>query len=193
MVPSTFTGRAVISSDAALSDTSRRLTGIATRLSGIFAMVLVVTACNQQSPTQPDAVAQSTAGASQALRLGEADQGGRPLSTTLSGAEEVPGPGDPDGTGTAVITLNHGQGEVCFELTASNIAAATASHIHVAPAGVAGPVVVPLAPPTSGSSSGCISVDRELIKAIMQTPSEYYVNVHNAAFPGGAIRGQLTK
>lgn len=122
-----------------------------------------------------------------------AADGGRPLSTTLTGAAEVP-PADPDGSGTATITFNHGQGEVCFELTVSGIAPATAAHIHVAPAGVAGPVVVPLSPPTSGSSSGCVSgVDPDLIKNIIQHPEEYYVNVHNAEFPGGAIRGQLSK
>jgi hypothetical protein len=111
----------------------------------------------------------------------------------LTGAAEVPGPGDPDGSGTATITLNHGQGEVCWELTVSNIAPATAAHIHVAPAGVAGPVVVPLSPPTSGTSSGCANADRDLIKAIIQNPENYYVNVHNAAHPAGAVRGQLSK
>jgi hypothetical protein len=123
-----------------------------------------------------------------------ADDGGRPFSTTLAGAAEAPGPGDPDGSGTAFLTLNPGQGEVCFELTVSGIAPATAAHIHVAPAGVPGPVVVPLAPPTSGSSSGCVSgVSRDLIKAIIQSPESYYVNVHNADHPAGALRGQLSK
>lgn len=123
-----------------------------------------------------------------------AADGGRKFTTDLTGAAEVPGPGDPDGSGTASITLNPGQGEVCFELTVSDIAAATAAHIHVGPVGVAGPVVVGLAPPTSGSSSGCVSgVDRDLIKNILQHPEEYYVNVHNAEFPPGALRGQLSK
>jgi hypothetical protein len=122
-----------------------------------------------------------------------AADGGRPLATTMTGAAEVPGPGDPDGSGTASITLNPGQGQVCFELTVSAIATATAAHIHVGPAGVAGPVVVGLAPPTSGTSSGCVSADPELIKAIIQNPEEYYVNVHNADFPAGAVRGQLSK
>lgn len=123
---------------------------------------------------------------------GYASDGGRPFSTTLSGSNEVPGPGDPDGSGEVTLQLNPGLQQICFQLTVSDIAAATASHIHKAPAGVAGPVVVPLTPPpTSGSSSNCLSVDRDLILDIIQHPEEYYVNVHNADFPAGAIRGQL--
>ena len=120
-------------------------------------------------------------------------QDGRPLLTTLTGAAEVPGPGDPDGSGEAHITLNQGQGLVCFQLSVADIAPATAAHIHVGSVGVAGPVVVGLTPPTSGSSSGCVSADPDLIKAIRQNSEEYYVNVHNASFPAGAIRGQLSK
>jgi CHRD domain len=118
--------------------------------------------------------------------------GGAPQSATLSGAAEVPGPGDPDGSGSASLQLNPGQGEICYELTVANIAPATAAHIHVAAAGVAGPVVVPLAPPTSGSSSACAAVDRDLVLAILKNPAGYYVNVHNAEFPAGAVRGQLS-
>jgi hypothetical protein len=121
-----------------------------------------------------------------------AAHGGRPLSTTLTGAAEIGG-GDPDGSGSASITLNHGQGEICFELSVSGVAPVTAAHIHAAPAGVNGPIVVPLTPPTSGMSSGCTSADPDLIKAIIQHPENYYVNVHNAEFPGGALRGQLSK
>ena len=124
---------------------------------------------------------------------GAASAGGRPFSTTLSGAAEVPGPGDPDGSGTAMLTLNQGQGEICYELTVSGIATATAAHIHVGDSTVAGPVVVPLAAPASGTSSGCASVDPDLIKTIRQNPENYYVNVHNAEFPAGALRGQLSK
>jgi hypothetical protein len=124
---------------------------------------------------------------------GIAADGGRRFTVEMTGAAEAPNPGDPDGSGTAVFRLNYGQGEICYELTVSNIDPATAAHIHVAPVGEPGPVVVPLAAPTSGTSSGCASVDRDLIKAIIQNPDAYYVNVHNAAFPGGAVRGQLSK
>ena len=120
----------------------------------------------------------------------QADGGGRPLSTVLSGAEEVP-PADPDGSGTAVLRLNPGQQEICYQLQVTDIAQAGAAHIHKAPAGVNGPVVVPLAAPASGTSTACASVDRELVLAILTDPQDYYVNVHNADYPGGAIRGQL--
>ncbi len=105
----------------------------------------------------------------------------------------MPRPGDPDGTGTARVTLNRGQSEICFALTVANIAPATAAHIHEAPAGTAGPVVVGLTAPTSGTSQGCRTVDRELIDDILKDPSQYYVNVHNAPYPAGAVRGQLSK
>lgn len=118
---------------------------------------------------------------------------GRPLAAQLTGAAEVPGPGDPDGTGVAQLRLNQGQRTICYRLTVNAIAPATAAHIRAAPAGVAGPVVVPLAAPTTGTSEACATVDRALIKAIRQSPADYYVNVHNPEFPLGAVRGQLAR
>ena len=134
------------------------------------------------------------AGPASAAKLGVADQGGRLLTTTLTGAEEVPVPGDPDGTGFAAVTVNPGQRQVCYELSVSGIAPAMAAHIHEAPPGVAGPVVVPLSEvPSDGFSSGCKQVGRDLAKDILKNPADYYVNIHNAAFPDGALRGQLSR
>ncbi len=131
-----------------------------------------------------------------------AADGGRPLSTSLTGAEEcnamgVCGVGDPDGAGFAKLRLNPGQERICFTLNVSNIplpAGAAGVHIHEAPAGANGPVVVPLLPPgqpDAATESGCVTADRTLIKEIMRDPDEYYVNVHTTQFPAGAIRGQL--
>ena len=111
----------------------------------------------------------------------------------MTGAQEAPGPGDPDGTGTASFWINPGQEELCFVLEVQNIAPANAAHIHIAPPGVPGPVVIPLTPPTTGSSSGCVSADRQLLVAMLMDPSAYYVNVHNTDFQPGAIRGQLSR
>ena len=121
--------------------------------------------------------------------------GGHRRTAQLSGAAEVPGPGDPDGSGTATIRLSLEADEMCFDLTASNIGPATAAHIHEGAEGVAGEVVVPLDPaPAEGSSSGCLSdVDNALLQNIIENPEQYYVNVHNEEFPDGAIRGQLAR
>lgn len=120
-------------------------------------------------------------------------EGGRKLSTTLSGAAEVPGPGDADGTGAFSARVNPGKNEVCYTLTAEMIDAATGAHIHKAAVGAAGPVVVALDPPADGSSEACVTVSHEIAMALVKDPQDYYVNVHNAAYPGGAIRGQLAK
>lgn len=117
--------------------------------------------------------------------------GGRPFSTVLTGAAEVPGPGDPDGTGAAALTLNAGQKKVCFEIAVANIEAPLAAHIHEASADASGPVVVTLFSGAGSSLSGCVSADRRLIREIAADPGDYYVNVHNAEFAAGALRGQL--
>ena len=73
-------------------------------------------------------------------------------------------------------------------------AVAMGVHIHKAPAGANGPIVVGLLPagkPTAPTESGCVAADRMLILQIMRDPEAYYVNVHTTQFPGGAIRGQL--
>jgi len=126
------------------------------------------------------------------FRIG-ADEGDVEFSVGMSGAEEAPGPGDEDGTGMANITVNLFKRQVCFALMVSDIGPATAAHIHIAPPGEPGPVVVPLnPPPTDGSSRGCANnVDAQLLKNIVRHPERYYVNVHNEEFPAGAVRGQL--
>ena len=113
------------------------------------------------------------------------------LRTSLSGDEEVPGPGDPDGRGRAQIEINVADGTLCFDLFVRNIDPATAAHVHEAPMGVAGPVVVGLTAPSDGRSEGCVAVDPTLLAEIEANPSDYYVTVHNPAFPPGAVRGQL--
>jgi hypothetical protein len=129
------------------------------------------------------------------LALTSVAANGLTFTTSLAGAAERPSPGDPDGSGTATITLFPSTSEICWEIQVSGITLpATAAHIHEAPAGVPGPVVVPLsAPDASGFSSGCTSVERSQIVDILQDPEEYYVNVHNVDYPAGAVRGQLSR
>lgn len=118
--------------------------------------------------------------------VAEKQVGGKPLSATLTGAAEVMA-GDPDGMGMARLTINIGQGVICYDISASDIGSVTGVHIHEAPVGVDGPVVRVLS-----FGSDCVVVSRELAKDIVQNPADYYVNVHTDEFPSGAIRGQLS-
>jgi hypothetical protein len=111
------------------------------------------------------------------------------LEANMTGEQEVPGPGDPNGRGDAVIKVFRAR--VCYTLEVKQIAPATAAHIHVGFRGEAGPIVVPLNPPTDGSSSACVEIPRALSLELREHPARYYVNVHNNPFPDGAIRGQL--
>lgn len=115
------------------------------------------------------------------------------LKIDLTGGAEVPGPGDTDGKGTADLTLNLDKGEVCYDITASDIQAPTAAHIHAGAADKAGGVKVPFKKAADGSWKGCVPADKTLLNDIKTNPANYYVNVHTAEFPNGAIRGQLGK
>ncbi len=71
----------------------------------------------------------------------------------------------------------------------------TAAHIHQAPVGVAGPVVIDLSPihlaigPNAGYFSGSVPFSPALENALWS--SDLYINIHSTLFPGGEIRGQL--
>lgn len=118
---------------------------------------------------------------------------------TMKGNEEVPGPGDPNGKGDAVITLKKKKRKVCFDLTWEKLDGASAAHIHKGRKGVAGPIKVELFtadPELSGDASldDCVKhVKKRKIRKIKRHPGRYYVNVHNSIYPDGAIRGQLER
>jgi hypothetical protein len=115
------------------------------------------------------------------------------ITINLTGAEEVPGPGDEDAAGIAVVYLRTDSNEVCVDISVQNITLpATAAHIHQAPDGQSGPPVVTLtAPGADGLSSTCETVEATLMQELINNPQNFYVNVHNADFPDGAARGQL--
>ena len=118
----------------------------------------------------------------------------QPLATLRANlTTEVPGPGDPDGHGNAMVKVY--KAKVCYTLSVRGIKPATMAHIHKGAKGQTGPIVVPtdqssfnLPRPTS---SGCEAIPSSLSMKLRQNPSNYYVNVHNKPYPDGAIRGQL--
>ncbi|WP_293678353.1 CHRD domain-containing protein [uncultured Phenylobacterium sp.] len=101
---------------------------------------------------------------------------------------------DPDGMGHANFKVDTAKNEVCYDVSVEKIAAATAAHIHKGAAGASGPPVVMMkAPDAAGKVSGCATAAADVVQDIVAHPANYYVNVHNAEFGGGAIRGQLSK
>ena len=105
----------------------------------------------------------------------------------LSGANEVAA-GDPDGFGIATVIIDASTDTVSWSVLANNIETPlSGAHIHNGPAGVNGPVIVNF----SGMFSGNGLIDPDLALITQANAASFYVNLHNSAFPGGAIRGQL--
>ena len=120
------------------------------------------------------------------------------LEAHLDGRQEVPVAGGPavgDPTGRAVAHINAHGTQVGFAFAWVGIQP-TLGHIHKAPFGANGPVVVPLfgsaVPATVIAVAGTVNgVDAALVKDIAAHPAQFYTNLHTAQFPGGAVRGQL--
>ena len=127
----------------------------------------------------------------------------------LTGAAEVPTKGDPDGRGSVSIFGIDGDAKtLCYVLRVKGIdlpAEGVAAHIHKGAKGKSGPVVANLAGPVDGNAADCLTQGETLasgskafpskvkVAEILKNPENFYVNVHNPAFPGGAIRGQLSR
>ena len=131
------------------------------------------------------------------------------MVATLSGGEETPAPGVSTGaSGTAVVHVDAPNEELTVTLTVFNLPSTTsAAHIHVAPRGLAGPVVIDFPIPTGRTGDLSISFRAsrssfrprpeigiatmtDAIQAILT--GNAYVNIHTAANGAGEIRGQLT-
>jgi hypothetical protein len=146
----------------------------------------------------------TVAGVSLALAATVAAADSTKLKTALSGANEVPA-ADPDGRGSAEVVINAGQ--ACFDVKVHDTGTPNRGHIHKEAPGVNGPIVVTFfelrpgdAPATDprhdeleeGRLMRCVAVaDPALLADIAANPDDYYVNLHNTRFPGGAVRGQL--
>ncbi len=121
-------------------------------------------------------------------------------STKLNGNKEFPRPGDPNGKGQFTATLS--KDTLCYSFYAVKIGTAAAAHIHNAPAGASGAVIITLTPPTKSGVSACITAVPDAqdtsvtmsvseLAALKSSPHGFYVNAHTSGFPAGAVRGQL--
>lgn len=110
--------------------------------------------------------------------------------------------GDVDGTGIAVLRFDPDAGQVCYTIVARDIGAPQEPALGIGSAHIHGPL------PAGGIaidldtvfrstgtdtyvSTGCVAAGRAAIEAVLVNPERYYINVHNAEFPGGAVQGNL--
>jgi hypothetical protein len=125
-----------------------------------------------------------------------------------TGAAEVtaggtPNQGDPDGSAVGTVTLDNGTGSgntgfATLQLTLTNIDLTnlTGNHIHNAPANTTGAIVLDFGDPdtirTNNILSGTINgLSSATIDNVFANPTNFYYNIHNSTFPGGAVRSQL--
>lgn len=94
------------------------------------------------------------------------------------------------GSGSATVTIRVAKSELCFTLSVSGVQDVTAAHLHRVSTGA---VAVPLTAPTGGSSTGCVTVEKALLREIVASPGSFYVNVHTQLFSSGQVRGDLTR
>ena len=121
------------------------------------------------------------------------------LHAKLSAKNETTGSTSTAKGHTLIKVRNDGTIEFKTKILNKNHEMFVAGHIHQAPVGVAGPIVVPLfvspTPPTNArhiKQRGVATPNAGTTGAnLCANPSAYYVNYHTTAFPGGAIRGQL--
>ena len=138
-------------------------------------------------------------------------EGGSPFHLVLSGANEFNAAGapiNPHGDadrGTMTLSINPGREEVCWSVGEIELTAGEAlphvAHIHSAPEGLAGPVVIDIfggsapvpAPTEYPTGRHCVAASRDLLVDILSDPDAYYINLHNAQHPGGVMRAQLSR
>lgn len=129
------------------------------------------------------------------------------LATAMPAAAQFGGPPPAPNTGVPVFARLAGgnaggqftgvvdppKGQFCYILNVTGLEQPTAAHVHAGGQGENGAPVITLEAPAEGSSGGCQPIAADLASALLANPAGYYVNVHTAAQPDGALRGQLAK
>jgi CHRD domain len=109
------------------------------------------------------------------------------VSVKLTGDEEVP-PVKASGSGSGTIRIAS-DGAVSGSVTTTGVEG-TMAHIHQAPKGQNGPIIIPL---TKKGDTYSVPPGAKLNEAQMKAfkDGQLYVNVHTARNKGGEVRGQL--
>jgi len=113
------------------------------------------------------------------------------FTASAVGANETK-PGDPDASAEGSFRVDTAAGQFCYTVTANGLEDAAAMHIHQAPEGTDGPVVIPLDQTKLNGGETCTTAEAAVLEGILADPAGYYLNVHTPEFPAGAVRDQLS-
>lgn len=171
----------------------------AAALAAVALSVLALAGCGDDDDTDVSATEPATESStvpSVTSPTAPGEVGATTLTATLSGSKEVPGPGVADGVGSAELTIKGD--EVCYDLKATMGEEPTAAHVHQGADGASGPVVVDLSPSFEPGESAflaaaCTTPAAGQAAKLAADPGGFYVNIHTAEHPDGALRGQLAK
>jgi hypothetical protein len=121
-----------------------------------------------------------------AFVAGPAEASPSKFVATMRAEEVQPIPGPPGAKGTATVVADQAAGHVCYKLTYDGPGEVTAAHIHRGEKGINGPVTIPL-----DVKAECVNPDPAEIKALVDWPDGYYVEIHTILYQqNGAVRGQ---
>jgi CHRD domain-containing protein len=117
------------------------------------------------------------------------------ISAAMTASDETPAPkgdvGAAQGTFTGTLTKSDAGAVLTWQLSFTGLTGqAVAAHIHIAPRGTAGPVVVPLCAPCTSGVDGTANITPVVLDAIQNDRA--YVNVHTKTNPAGEIRDQVS-
>jgi hypothetical protein len=102
--------------------------------------------------------------------------------------------GSKTGSASGKIVIDTTKKTLCYSITTMGLTKVVEAHIHTGAKGIDGSDVVGLLPAKfNAKAATCVKVEAKLLSDIAMNPGMYYLNVHTAKYPDGAVRGQLSK
>jgi hypothetical protein len=153
------------------------------------AYAMTTTPSSSPHPDLVASVADFTSGSPTTVYL-EADLNGRNEKTTARSAM-----GDPRGSAVELLRIKGNQ--VSFEITWHNLAPPTTARMHTGASGSTGGAVMSMVTTPMSSTltavAGSVTGNPALLARLVNNPNQFYVNLGNAHYPNGAVRGQFRK
>jgi hypothetical protein len=158
-----------------------------TAFASVALVALALAGCGSSNNAASTAATETAATSSATAPGGSASSAPTTYHVNLAGFSK----GSPNGSGLAVVTVNPPKGELCWmfsELT--NVPSPTVARLFRSFPGATGAHGFLLG--HTYKPSGCIHLEPGILELINSKPQRFFVNIHDAQFPEGAIRGPLS-